>query len=68
VKEFNDYEDIIWKYLSVAGRGVTTRKVATKTMMSWVTAKKYLLKLKDMGLVANYEDNHRTRWARVMHE
>jgi len=58
----NEFEYIILRYLSIAGRGVTTRRIAEKTRMSWVTAKKYLKYMNKDGLVEVYTDNGRIRW------
>lgn len=62
MESINDFEYIILKYLSVAGRGVTTRKIAEKTQMSWVTAKKYLKELTKDGLIELYKEDGRIKW------
>jgi hypothetical protein len=56
------FAEIILKYLQIAGRGVTTRKVAEKTRMSWMTAKKYLAWMNEGGIIEFYTDNGKIKW------
>jgi len=56
------FAEIILNYLAVAGRGVTTRKVAEKTKMSWATARKYLSWMNQGGIVEIYMDNKKVKW------
>ena len=48
---FNRQEKVILKILHESRRPMAIREVAEKTQMSWVTAKKYLIKLKERGFI-----------------
>jgi len=62
MNKLNDFEYIIMEYLKIAGRGVTTRRIAQKTQMSWITAKKYLKELNSRGIIEIYTEGNRIRW------
>lgn len=51
---FNKQERAILKVLYEARRTMTIRDIAEKSGMSWVTAKKYLKRLKERGVIQEY--------------
>jgi len=46
---FNKHEKAILKVIYDSRRAMTIREIAKKSSISWVTAKKYLKRLKDRG-------------------
>ncbi len=65
MKNLNDFQYIILKYLWLANRGVTTRRIALKTHMSWATAKKYLRAMSGIdqpSILEVYREGNRIRW------
>ena len=60
-----DYETAIKKLLRAQRRPLSTKRIATKTHITWPTAKKYLSSMKSEGIVSSHKDSNRTYWKPV---
>jgi Mn-dependent DtxR family transcriptional regulator len=57
-----DYEHAIKRLLQAQRRPLSTKRIATKTHMTWPTAKKYLNQMKQTGTLSAYRSNNRIFW------
>jgi len=57
-----DYKKAIRKLLTAQRRPLSTKRIATKTHMTWPTAKKYLNQMKKTGALTAYRSNNRIFW------
>ena len=63
VKRINIYAKETLRTLKRADRRLTTRQVAEKSGMKWETAKKYLGRLNNRGLIHTQKAGNRRFWS-----
>jgi len=57
-----DYKKAIRSLLNAQRRPLSTKRIATKTHMTWPTAKKYLNQMKQQGTLTAYKSSNRIFW------
>jgi len=64
----DDYEEVIKKLLFAQRKPLTTRKIASKTDITWPTAKKHLSTLASIGKVEGFSRGNKIYWQVVIKE
>jgi DNA-binding transcriptional regulator YhcF (GntR family) len=58
----NDWDSAILYLLKAQRHALSTRKIAVRTSMSWITAKKHLKKLEISGKIKHAQKKNKIIW------
>jgi len=56
------YQDVIIQLLDAQRRPLPTRKIAVRTEMAWITAKKHLKELESLGKITHFKKSNKIFW------